>query len=711
MKELTDAERVLSAQSAAMFQNIQDLGMTFGLSAGKVKELADKAGIDLTGSFESAASSMSNYILSTSTGAATEQQLIKAMGDLADSSGDAEARVKGLKDALDALMGGQLGVNAATRQWAEGLETLSATLAKARGNLNNNSAAGRANTAAIDAQAKALSELVVAQANNGATSAQLNATWNKGVAALRATMAQAGFTKAQIDAYTKSLGLVPDRASTIVTAAGADRSATEVARLRAQLAALQNRTVTVTTYYKTVGRPASASALSVGGARTAVASTSAYGNIYVAAGGGMLPKQAMIAKNGPTMVQWAEPGTGGEAFIPLSAGRRGRSTQILSRVADMFGYGLTPMAGGGILSAATGQITFDVAGAAGNYQSDVSGRTSLGGYSRALTTQVRIMQQWRLDLNKIAAAAGNDVALQLQNMGERGVDLVRKMASGTAAQIRQMAVTMRQLAPETQNAMSDFNRELAAGVLASQRFQQDLLTLMKRGRADLAGELAQMGVAEGGAIASQAARADAATLGRVAANLAASKVAMDPNLLKALQLAGLLQESGGKLGITGLSGQSGFSIADVYGLIERYWTQVFSKLGGAITGVAADRARIAAGKQLTGMAAGGIVTSGNTGLYYRWAEPGSGGESLIPLGSAQRARAKSLWTETGRILGVQRADAGSRSTAVVVSRDAVKLTVVPPPGVSPAQVEEMVGRRLSSAMSQLAREIHAVRGR
>lgn len=58
---------------------------------------------------------------------------------------------------------------------------------------------------------------------------------------------------------------------------------------------------------------------------------------------GKLPNQAVIEKARPhTLVQWAEPETGGEAFIPLAPGKRGRSTSILATVADMFGFNLIP---------------------------------------------------------------------------------------------------------------------------------------------------------------------------------------------------------------------------------------------------------------------------------------------------------------------------------------------------------------------------------
>ncbi|GGF39167.1 phage tail tape measure protein [Williamsia phyllosphaerae] len=58
---------------------------------------------------------------------------------------------------------------------------------------------------------------------------------------------------------------------------------------------------------------------------------------------GKLPTQAVIQKAQPnSLVQWAEPETGGEAFIPLAQGKRGRSTSILTAVAQMFGFDLVP---------------------------------------------------------------------------------------------------------------------------------------------------------------------------------------------------------------------------------------------------------------------------------------------------------------------------------------------------------------------------------
>ncbi|WP_010540373.1 tape measure protein [Dietzia alimentaria] len=59
---------------------------------------------------------------------------------------------------------------------------------------------------------------------------------------------------------------------------------------------------------------------------------------------------AQIAPAGSMRV-WAEPETGGEAYIPLAESKRGRSEQILSQVADRFGYKLEAFADGGIRGA------------------------------------------------------------------------------------------------------------------------------------------------------------------------------------------------------------------------------------------------------------------------------------------------------------------------------------------------------------------------
>jgi TP901 family phage tail tape measure protein len=70
----------------------------------------------------------------------------------------------------------------------------------------------------------------------------------------------------------------------------------------------------------------------------------------VLADGGFLPNQATFQPASGTrgLVQWAEPETQGEWFIPRAKNKRNRSEKILASVADDFGYGLTKFADGGM---------------------------------------------------------------------------------------------------------------------------------------------------------------------------------------------------------------------------------------------------------------------------------------------------------------------------------------------------------------------------
>lgn len=75
------------------------------------------------------------------------------------------------------------------------------------------------------------------------------------------------------------------------------------------------------------------------------------GGVRAFARGGFtsLPNSAVIQKPIPGLIQWAEPATQGEAFIPLAQSKRSRSTAILAEVARRFGLNLArPMENGGL---------------------------------------------------------------------------------------------------------------------------------------------------------------------------------------------------------------------------------------------------------------------------------------------------------------------------------------------------------------------------
>ncbi|WP_406714711.1 tape measure protein [Trueperella pyogenes] len=74
----------------------------------------------------------------------------------------------------------------------------------------------------------------------------------------------------------------------------------------------------------------------------------ADGGILRFANGGRYERHiAQIARPGELRV-WAEPETGGEAYIPLAVSKRQRSTEILAEVAARFGYRLDQPSNGGV---------------------------------------------------------------------------------------------------------------------------------------------------------------------------------------------------------------------------------------------------------------------------------------------------------------------------------------------------------------------------
>ena len=96
--------------------------------------------------------------------------------------------------------------------------------------------------------------------------------------------------------------------------------------------------------------------------RTRRIETNADGGLYPAvqafARGGIRRGEnhvAQIARGGVTRI-WAEPETGGEAYIPLAMSKRLRSLRILEQVAQIMGHYLVPMEGRSIRKFANGGI-------------------------------------------------------------------------------------------------------------------------------------------------------------------------------------------------------------------------------------------------------------------------------------------------------------------------------------------------------------------
>jgi TP901 family phage tail tape measure protein len=846
---------------------------------------AKAAGVDLTGQFKDVKTGLDTYSIAAGK-AGDEKRLIDAMGQMGDAATDTAEQVDGLKKSFDALLGIAMGADEAGDKFEGMLDKLTEGLIKNGKTLDEHTEKGRENKQLIRDSAQALLDKVIAEGKAGKSGAELAGIMSTGIAELYNHGKAAGFNKEAMANLLAEYKLTPALVSTIVEAVGAGKSESEVAALITKITGLEGKVVEAKAkgdwteadrlqaeINKLTGKTVTVSMVTQHIVTGVSPANRAFGGIDInsfATGGARLPQAATVAKDGENLVQWAERGTGGEAFIPLAKSRRNRSTAILAKVADMFGLSLldaenqvvksfadggtnkatwdfdhlatsqqississrlngTPRYSDTWLSlaqqleglkaklkqeqdtaasdakrrasaadsaakdrarvakdaadkraqdvkdrAAAAQAAREAAaariaaqqaaaatarsrartlatsqGQAGTegvaaYSSDASGlfgavqtakenrlrataeytasgtadafdtaddyyrkqAVSAKEYIGGLNNQIAAQRVWGTNLAKIAATAGADVADSLAKMGDQGVDIVAAMSKATVADMSAMANAMRGMAFEK------FVTTTGAEAKGKVAFQANLIALTKMGRGDLAAKFAEMGYDSAGEIAASAVHGwDSTKFDQLSSDLKSIDTADAEGMKQALKLAGLLQGSKGKLGIVGLSKVAGTGVADVLGVLETYSAQVFSKLGTSMAGVNTDMALINAGKQPTGMAAGGIVMGGHQkGLYYQWAEKGQGGESLIPLGQQQRSRARELWHETGRILGERPAGAMVSGGNVMIAEGAVKLDIkVNGANLTPAQLQSATQAAANQALASLTTRLRAGR--
>ncbi|MFD3667187.1 phage tail tape measure protein [Streptomyces sp. NPDC058672] len=377
------------------------------------------------------------------------------------------------------------------------------------------------------------------------------------------------------------------------------------------------------------------------------------GGIVTYADGGVRKENhiAQIARGGEWRV-WAEDETQGEAYLPLAPSKRARSKLILNEVARRFGGQVVYNANGGL-----SDWSYQPLGSSGLTVSDViskSQRKGKGGtehfdlrlFEKNLRRSVRTAQSWRGDLATVSRRAGTDVAKALEEMGEDGIALTRKMARGSTKYVKSMADQLTKLVGTARSTLGDYTGQLNNAVRNNSAFQKNLTTLASRGYTALAQRLAEQGDENAEALAAQAVK------DRKKAQQANSAAKNAANALDSDQLADLVKVVGA------LSKNKGIHpVAEATGLAEDRIIEVGSLAKSQIkkTGKAdrflSDLVKANAGKAY---ANGGIwepgVYSSPRGLI-KFAEPETGAESYIPHATAKRGRATAVLAETADRFG------------------------------------------------------------
>lgn len=138
------------------------------------------------------------------------------------------------------------------------------------------------------------------------------------------------------------------------------------------------------------------------------------------ANGGMAREyhNAQIARPG-TWRLWAEPETGGEAYIPLSPAKRTNSVNTLKQVADLFGFGL---------------MKFDMGGLVATQQrlTAYSNLAYVGGLNRGTTVANQVLAESWVEANGDMAAYFSDVQNNMRQYADKYAEVQEKLGKLTA---------------------------------------------------------------------------------------------------------------------------------------------------------------------------------------------------------------------------------------------------------------------------------------
>ena len=292
------------------------------------------------------------------------------------AAGAAAEDVKELQEAFDTLFAQNMDMDKALLKYKQGLADVRAELTEGKRTLNDNSQAGRDNIGAVLDQIEVINGLREARIEHGETLDEANGKYVKDIDGLRRTLLQLGYNETAVDELIGKYRAIPDEVSTDVSAPGAKTAKKQAedfnfavrsvppsktvpfyattAEARAAVNALKSKINELKSkhiYISGTVRWTSTGNLKVPGGTLL---KNRWGGLYEHAADGLvrLRDAAVYSPQGPARYAFAEPSTGGEAFIPKN-GNPGRSLNILDEAAGWYGKTLwpsqpSPAAGGGV---------------------------------------------------------------------------------------------------------------------------------------------------------------------------------------------------------------------------------------------------------------------------------------------------------------------------------------------------------------------------
>ncbi|WP_461712373.1 hypothetical protein [Streptomyces sp. DSM 41013] len=426
------------------------------------------------------------------------------------------------------------------------------------------------------------------------------------------------------------------------------------------------------------------------------------------ADGGMRENHvAQIAPAGSWRV-WAEDESGGESYIPLSPTKRPRSRKIAEETVRRLGGDPAAIQwnANGSLSdwrydPGTGSLysTSDAA-AAGKKTKKVKGKSvdyyDLGAVERKLWDLGKATAAWNRNLEKVADRAGTDVAQALASMGEDGLKIAAKMATGTDKYVASMSIALRNLEATASASLKAFTVDLNHAVGNQSLFQENLAKLAAQGYGSLAAHLAGQNdetayqlAADAVSSRSKADKANKAT--------AAADKALTPDQLG--QLVEIIAAITTKTtSLHAVAGKTGLGEDEIIAVANKAKQQISKSLGGKAARFLSDLGKANRGLAYEngGIRAGMYATSGG---IIRFAEPSTRGEAYIPLSPSKRRTALPVLSDVATRFGVGLTDASAGRT-VYVNNGSYDTNVSVTPvrtGATASDIGAQVGRSVRRA--------------
>lgn len=132
-----------------------------------------------------------------------------ALVDMGVASEGAAEQTMRLSDAFDAVFGRMMSLDEANAAYKQGLRDLNEELTDGKRTLDENTQEGHDNAAAVRDQLQAIEDLRKAQIDQGASTDEANAAYERHIAQLRKTLLNLGYNKAQVEALIGAYANIP----------------------------------------------------------------------------------------------------------------------------------------------------------------------------------------------------------------------------------------------------------------------------------------------------------------------------------------------------------------------------------------------------------------------------------------------------------------------------------------------------------------------